>query len=55
MVIELHFKYYLNKNRSSKYRFVEILSGKVDYEENVISVRDLTLGGRFQIKEDESK
>ena len=36
------------KNKWSKHnRFVEILSGKVDFQENVIYVRDYSVEGRF--------
>ena len=45
MIIEIHFKYFLKNNRKSKYKFIEILSGKVDFEENIIYVRDLSFGG----------
>ena len=39
---------YLKNNQSERYRFAEILSGKVDFQENVIYVRNLDLDGKFE-------
>ena len=37
------------KNRSDKYKTVEILSGKADFQKNIIYVRDSTAEGKFEI------
>ena len=38
---------YINSKELQNYRFVEIISGRVDLKENVIYVRDLSSKGKF--------
>ena len=48
MIIELYYQDYL-RNQTKYKRFIEIPPGKVDFKDNVIYLRDLTVGGGFQI------
>jgi hypothetical protein len=46
VILELFYQVYL-KNPSEENRYVEILSGKADFIENMIYLRDLTTEGKY--------
>lgn len=48
MILELFYKDYLEDKKESR-RFVDILSGKADFKENIIYLRDQTINGRYWI------
>ena len=47
-MLEFFYQDYL-KNSTESRRFVDILSGKADFKENNILVRDLSKEGNFEI------
>jgi len=48
VILELFYKDYLEDKKESR-RFVDILSGKADFKENIIYLRDQTINGRYWI------